>query len=482
MKLNKLYKAIGEAKEAPGLAKKTLMENAFKEHGVVGINVVNAQEKVYKPSLAADFRKTESPSGASMWGVPNGNGGYNVVPNLNRGFEAQAYKSGGISELYGSNYNGGSIKPDEISIAKPASIKFNGDKGQITSTGTMSLRNGGSEFREAGADLAEVQRAEIPLKERNEAKITEPVAREAPNPAPASTVSAPEEVATTQPSRGGNSQNHPVKKKRVHAKDVREQQQAQTRAGQQEKAEAKAAANETKEQRQARAQADFERKSEEQWNKQQQEREDYDKRNERKIDPADEVKLHSDNIDRQLEKVQAGIDESQAETKRIEKEIEESHAEKPADQSPPDIGLRTSGEAPKADASFTYDEEFGAKLDEMANDKSRNRAERYASKSASRSYREYTDQYADLAKDGTPDPEKLSALNKKYGVSGDASEMQDSFLKKASNPGVMDYVGGYDVVPVATSSVVLGGAVSSVFGNKGQRSNADLYGDPFAGQ
>lgn len=161
----------------------------------------------------------------------------------------------------------------------------------------------------------------------------------------------------------------------------------------------------------------------------------------------------------------------------------EGAQEKAVEKAEGDKSTISGGEnsSPKI-SGFSYDEEFGTKLDGMAKDKSRNRAERYASKRAAQSYREYTDQYADWAKDGAPDQEKLAALNKKYGVSGDKDKMEEHFINRASKPGVGDYIGGYDAIPVATSSVVLGGAVSSVFSNKGQRSNADLYGDPFTGQ
>ena len=72
----------------------------------------------------------------------------------------------------------------------------------------------------------------------------------------------------------------------------------------------------------------------------------------------------------------------------------------------------------------------------------------------------------------------MKDINSRYGI--ETGNAKNYFKEQAQqSPDVGDYIMGYHVPQYAAGGAVLWGAVSSVFSNRGQMSNSQLYGSPF---
>lgn len=84
-----------------------------------------------------------------------------------------------------------------------------------------------------------------------------------------------------------------------------------------------------------------------------------------------------------------------------------------------------------------------------------------------------------------PEADKTKQINDIYAVFGDnvknMNDVRQSLFEQAKQgPSTMDYVYGYKVPQAITGVTLLGGMASMALGNnKGQKTNAELYSNPF---
>ena len=113
--------AIGEANE------QRLARNAFiQKHGVVGLICTNSQARMGNPSLKPEFGEAGSPQRGDLWAVPLGNSLlWAVMPRQNLNYESQRNNSGGLGEIFDSNFESGTYS--RITLASPAIFQRESD-------------------------------------------------------------------------------------------------------------------------------------------------------------------------------------------------------------------------------------------------------------------------------------------------------------------------------------------------------------------
>ena len=94
--------------------------NAFiQKQGVVGLICTNSQARMGNPSLKPEFGEAGSPQEGDLWAVQLGKSPlWAVMPRQNLNYESQRNHSGGLGEIFDSNFEGGTYS--RISLAEPA--------------------------------------------------------------------------------------------------------------------------------------------------------------------------------------------------------------------------------------------------------------------------------------------------------------------------------------------------------------------------
>ena len=117
---------------------------------------------------------------------------------------------------------------------------------------------------------------------------------------------------------------------------------------------------------------------------------------------------------------------------------------------------------------------------------SSNRASDYMGKRLARKYNETDARIQAIQNDSKlPEADKTKQINDIYAVFGDnvknMNDVRQSLFEQAKQgPSTMDYVYGYKVPQAITGVTLLGGMASMALGNnKGQKTNAELYSNPF---
>ena len=124
---------------------------------------------------------------------------------------------------------------------------------------------------------------------------------------------------------------------------------------------------------------------------------------------------------------------------------------------------------------YQINEDVADELSKYAEDKGLNNARRYAARKTN----ERMHNFVDEMNEARGDAEKVQAVRDRYGLS--ATDRADEFFaNRGKNPTMMDYVNGYHMPQYAAGIAVGGGAIASVFSNRGARTNTELYGNPFA--
>ena len=117
---------------------------------------------------------------------------------------------------------------------------------------------------------------------------------------------------------------------------------------------------------------------------------------------------------------------------------------------------------------------------------SSNRASDYMGKRLARKYNETDARIQVIQNDSKlPEADKTKQINEIYASFGDnvknMNDVQQSLFEQAKRgPSAWDYAMGYKVPQAITGVTLLGGMASMALGNsKGQKTNAELYSNPF---
>ena len=125
----------------------------------------------------------------------------------------------------------------------------------------------------------------------------------------------------------------------------------------------------------------------------------------------------------------------------------------------------------------TFTEEMNKSL------QSGDRATKYMSKRLASQFSSDVSKLENLYSNASLNPEQAKELNSiysRYNNAQDLAGMKNYIVNQAKQgPEVMDYVMGYKVPQTALGFAIAGGVISSMWNNGGQKSNAELYSNPF---